>query len=107
MEPFRLKTFSTTRDAPRGGGYAGSRASVAIAIRRARGPGRRHIGGGQTSVPEAARVLGVNPRSLYSAIDRGECPAIRVGRLIRIPTARFREHYGLPAQPVSQHSSAA
>jgi excisionase family DNA binding protein len=59
------------------------------------------------SVPEAARVLGVNPRSLYSAIDRGKCPAIRVGRLIRIPTARFREHYGLPAQPVSQHSSAA
>ncbi len=57
------------------------------------------------TVPEAAELLGVNPRTVYVAIERGECPAIRVGRNIRVPTARFREHYSL--EPASHRSPAA
>ena len=57
------------------------------------------------SVPEAAKILGVNARTVYNAVDRGECPSIRVGRIIRIPTARFLATYGL--EPVAHHSPAA
>jgi excisionase family DNA binding protein len=57
------------------------------------------------SVPEAAQLLGVNARTVYNAVERGECPAIRVGRVIRIPTARFLATYHL--EPVPQHSPAA
>jgi excisionase family DNA binding protein len=41
------------------------------------------------SADRAARVLGVSGRSIYLACDRGEIPCIRVGRSVRIPTARF------------------
>ncbi len=37
-------------------------------------------------VAEVAAKLRVDPRTVYRMIDRGELPAIRVGRLIRIPT---------------------
>ena len=33
---------------------------------------------------EAARRLGVKPRTLYGFVDRGELPAYRFGRVIRI-----------------------
>lgn len=36
------------------------------------------------TVPEGARLLRVNPKSLYAAIGRGEVPHQRVGRKIRI-----------------------
>jgi excisionase family DNA binding protein len=58
------------------------------------------------SVPEAAELIGMNPRTVYNAVDRGECPAIRVGRTIRIPTAEFLAHYRIP-KPVSHETSAA
>ena len=57
------------------------------------------------TVIEAAQVLGVNPRTIYEAIGRDECPAIRVGRVIRIPTDRFLAHYGL--EPASHPVHAA
>jgi excisionase family DNA binding protein len=53
------------------------------------------------TVTQAAQILEVNPRTIYSAVDRGECPAVRVGKVIRIPTVRFLEHYGLSAQPAA------
>jgi excisionase family DNA binding protein len=47
------------------------------------------------SVPEAAEVLGVHPRTIYNAVIAGTCPAIKLGRIVRIPTAQLLEHYGL------------
>jgi excisionase family DNA binding protein len=41
------------------------------------------------SVPQGAKALGVNPRTLYNLVGRRECPAIRAGRVIRIPTIEF------------------
>jgi excisionase family DNA binding protein len=37
------------------------------------------------TVEEAARVLGVAKNTLYEAIQRGEVPHVRLGRLIRVP----------------------
>lgn len=34
---------------------------------------------------DAARVLGIGRTKLYEMIRRGELPALRIGRLIRIP----------------------
>jgi excisionase family DNA binding protein len=36
------------------------------------------------STQEAARRLGITPRTLYRFIDRGELPAYRFGRVIRL-----------------------
>lgn len=47
-----------------------------------------------------AAVLGVSVRAAYAAIERGEVPSIRVGRLVRVPTARFLAQYDL-SEPVS------
>lgn len=38
------------------------------------------------STAEAAEALGVTPRTLYRLIDRGEIPAYRLGRVIRLKT---------------------
>jgi len=40
---------------------------------------------------EAARVLGVSPRTLWSWTRRGLIPYIRVGRVIRYPYSTLRE----------------
>ena len=45
------------------------------------------------TVAQAAKVLGVNVRTIYNAIDRKECPAVRVGKVIRIPTDQFLAMY--------------
>ncbi len=42
-----------------------------------------------------AGVLGISVRGAYAAIERGEIPAIRVGRCVRVPTARFLAQYQL------------
>lgn len=44
------------------------------------------------SVQEAARVLGVNGRTVTRLCHKGEIPAIRVASLWRIPKARLREY---------------
>lgn len=46
------------------------------------------------TVARAAAVLGVSVRAAYAAAARGELPAIRVGRTVRVPTARFLTTYG-------------
>jgi excisionase family DNA binding protein len=46
------------------------------------------------SVPHAARIAGVARRTGYAAAQRGEWPAIRVGRAVRIRTRQFLELYG-------------
>jgi excisionase family DNA binding protein len=45
--------------------------------------------------PRVAAILGVSVRGVYLAIERGEIPCIRVGRLVRVPTARFLAQCGL------------
>ena len=46
------------------------------------------------TVERAAAVLGVGRRTAYAAAERGELPSVRVGRCIRVPTARFLRQYG-------------
>jgi excisionase family DNA binding protein len=46
------------------------------------------------TVERAATVLGIGRRTAYAAAERGELPSVRVGRCIRIPTARFLRQYG-------------
>lgn len=41
------------------------------------------------TVPEAAQLLRVDPRTLRHAIDAGDVPAVRVSGAVRIPTDRF------------------
>lgn len=48
------------------------------------------------TVAETAAVLGVHRDAAYDAVARGDLPAIRVGRAIRIPTAKLAELLGLP-----------
>lgn len=43
------------------------------------------------TVPEAAKLLGVSRNSAYEAIQRGEIPAIRIGRRVVVPRARLEE----------------
>lgn len=48
------------------------------------------------TVPEAGAMLGLAPRTSYDAAARGEIPTIRIGRALKVPTARFlREVLGL------------
>lgn len=42
------------------------------------------------TVDDTAKVLKTNRKTVYEAIARKEIPAIRVGRLIRIPGAWLR-----------------
>ncbi|MDG2114136.1 MAG: helix-turn-helix domain-containing protein [Actinomycetota bacterium] len=47
------------------------------------------------STKEAARRLGITPRTLYRFIDAGELPAYRMGRVIRLQqtdVVAFIEH---------------
>lgn len=46
------------------------------------------------TVERAAAVLGIGLRTAYHAAERGELPSVRVGRCIRVPTARFLRQYG-------------
>jgi len=52
------------------------------------------------TVPEAAEILGINRTGAYRAIERGELPAIRIGRRLVVPKAaiaRLLEGGGMPA----------
>lgn len=55
----------------------------------------------------AAEILGVSVRAVHKAIDRGDCPVVRVGRLRRIPTAQFLTAYGLESPVPSTGSRAS
>lgn len=39
------------------------------------------------STADAAKALGITPRTLYRFIDQGELPAYRFGRVIRVKQA--------------------
>jgi excisionase family DNA binding protein len=39
------------------------------------------------SVPQAGRLLGYSRNTTYEAVQRGEIPAIKIGRKLRVPLA--------------------
>ena len=47
------------------------------------------------TVPRASRVVGVSIRAGYDAVARSEWPTIRIGRSVRVLTAKFLRQYGL------------
>lgn len=46
------------------------------------------------SVEAAARKLGIGRSAAYAAVRRGEIPALRLGRLWRVPKARLEQMLG-------------
>ena len=46
------------------------------------------------TVAEAARIVGVSPRSYYQAAARGEVPADRIGRRLVVPVAALERFLG-------------
>jgi excisionase family DNA binding protein len=52
-------------------------------------------------VPEAAAILRVGRNQLYAAVARGEVPAIRIGRTIRIPKAPLADLLTAPPDPAA------
>ena len=43
------------------------------------------------SVPEAGKIINVGRDASYAAAHAGQIPVIRVGNLMRVPTARFKK----------------
>jgi excisionase family DNA binding protein len=41
------------------------------------------------TVPEAGRMAGLSRNGAYAAVERGEIPVIRFGRLLRVPAAAW------------------
>lgn len=49
-------------------------------------------------VPEVGRICyGMCRNSSYDAAKRGDIPTIKVGRLLKVPTAALRKQLGLEA----------
>lgn len=44
------------------------------------------------STADASRALGITPRTLYRFIDKGELPAYRFGRVIRVKRSDVNEY---------------
>lgn len=47
------------------------------------------------SVLEAAKLLGISREAAYDGVHRGDIPSIRVGRSIRIPSAKLAAMLGV------------
>lgn len=59
------------------------------------------------SVPEAAQLLELDPRTLRRAIDAGDFPAVRVAGTVRVPVARLLALAGLEDEPPDQLGAPA
>jgi hypothetical protein len=55
------------------------------------------------SVEDFGKIFGLSRNSAYDAVKRGDVPSIRLGRLLRIPTAALKAKLGLEPQ----HEAAA
>lgn len=49
--------------------------------------------------PTAGQALGLGRNGAYAAATRGDIPTIRVGRLLRVPTAALRRMLELDDEP--------
>ena len=47
------------------------------------------------SVPKGGRLLGLGRDASYAAAHRGDLPTIKLGRKLRVPTARLAAMLGL------------
>lgn len=47
------------------------------------------------TVPEAGALLGINRDAAYAAVERGEIPALRLGRRICVPVAPLLKLLGV------------
>jgi excisionase family DNA binding protein len=59
------------------------------------------------SVEEAGALCGLGRSAAYDAVRRGELPALRFGRSLRVPTARLRVLLGLDREPEADSSTAS
>ena len=50
------------------------------------------------SEPEAAKALGISPRTLWSLRERGEVPHVRIGRAVRYPVAGLEAYIARSVQ---------
>ncbi len=51
--------------------------------------------------PETAGILNLSKASAYAAVERGEIPAIRIGRRLLVPTAALRRMLQLDTDPAA------
>jgi excisionase family DNA binding protein len=51
------------------------------------------------TVEEAGAKLRLGRNAAYEAAARGEIPTIRIGRLLRVPTAAFNRMLEQPSKP--------
>ncbi|SFV14520.1 DNA binding domain-containing protein, excisionase family [Methylobacterium sp. 174MFSha1.1] len=57
-------------------------------------------------IPCTARFLGIGKNAAYRAVKAGEIPSVKIGGLIRVPTAPLREMAGLPAHEAAPKAAA-
>jgi hypothetical protein len=50
------------------------------------------------AVPQAGNVLGLSRNASYEAARRGDIPTIRVGRLLKVPTAAFKAKFQIETE---------
>lgn len=50
------------------------------------------------TVPEAGAKLGLGRNASYCAVERGEIPVIRIGRLLKVPIKAFENMLEQPAR---------
>ncbi|MCW3039252.1 MAG: binding protein excisionase family [Solirubrobacterales bacterium] len=51
------------------------------------------------TVSELAQISGEGEKAIRAALDAGQLPLLRVGRYVRIPTAKLRQQLGLDQMP--------
>jgi excisionase family DNA binding protein len=51
------------------------------------------------TVTAAAELIGISRSAFYRAIDRGEMPAVRIGRRLLVPTAKLFQLLGWLPDP--------
>lgn len=49
------------------------------------------------TVVEAGKIYGMCRNAAYAAATNGDIPTIRIGKLLRVPTAMLRKQLGLEA----------
>lgn len=49
------------------------------------------------TVAEVAAITGEGEKAIRAALDAGHLPLLRVGRYVRVPTARLRQLLGIDA----------
>jgi excisionase family DNA binding protein len=52
---------------------------------------------GTVSVTQAAKILGISRGSAFSAVHRGEIPALRLGHRLVVPTAALKKMLESPS----------